>query len=294
MKIKDMEYFLEVYNCGSMTKAAEKLFVSPQGLSNIIKRMESELNVPLFVRTKSGVYNTEYGESFYKRAVNIVSEFNLSCAEVNALKLQNMGYIKLCSAFGVIRHLSPEYILDFSRAYEEIHLDYVEFPDSMVEEYVLNGKADIGLTPNPDPELFNITEIFSSKVYFVAHDKSKFYDRDSISLVEMCEEPIVIESNHFKIHNIICNECSKLGVRPNILFNTSGFSLCHKICSNNKSNTVSLDFIFDDMKYSNIRMIPFKETMKWKVCTITKKSTSVSTAVRYFIDYTIDWSKRLV
>lgn len=292
MNINDMESFLEVYKRGSITKAADKLYVSPQGLSVVIKRMEKELNANLFKRTKNGVLVTEYGQLFYQRAINIVSEYNKTRSEINALKLQNMGYLKVCSAFGIIRHLSPEYILNFSKSHPKIHFDYVEFPDLLVEDYILNGKADIGLTPNPDPRLFNITKIFTTKICFVTHNKSKFYNRKSISLAEMCEEPLVIESNHFKIHGIIDRECSRLGVEPKIMFNTSGFSLCHKMCSNNEGNTVCLDFIFDDMKYHNIRKIPFKENMKWEACCVTKKDVSISKAVREFINYTVDWSKK--
>jgi DNA-binding transcriptional LysR family regulator len=292
MNINDMESFLEVYKSGSITKAADKLYVSPQGLSVVIKRMEKELNANLFKRTKNGVLVTEYGQLFYQRAINIVSEYNKTRSEINALKLQNMGYLKVCSAFGIIRHLSPEYILNFSKSHPKIHFDYVEFPDLLVEDYILNGKADIGLTPNPDPRLFSITKIFTTKICFVTHNKSKFYNRKGISLAEMCEEPLVIESNHFKIHGIIDRECSRLGVEPKIMFNTSGFSLCHKMCSNNEGNTVCLDFIFDDMKYHNIRKIPFKENMKWEACCVTKKDVSISKAVREFINYTVDWSKK--
>ena len=48
MEINQMKYFLEVCNCGSMAKAAEKLHITQQGISIGLRRLESELGCNLF------------------------------------------------------------------------------------------------------------------------------------------------------------------------------------------------------------------------------------------------------
>lgn len=58
MEINQIRYYIEVCNVGSMSKAAEKLHMSQQGLSLAIRRLEAELGCDLFYRKSSGLVLT--------------------------------------------------------------------------------------------------------------------------------------------------------------------------------------------------------------------------------------------
>lgn len=53
MNIRDLDFFIKVYECRSISIASEKLFISAQGLSNIINRLEQELGCSLFNRDRA-------------------------------------------------------------------------------------------------------------------------------------------------------------------------------------------------------------------------------------------------
>lgn len=55
MNIKQCETFLRLVEEGSISKAAQKMFFSKQGLSRAIQSLENELGVQLFLRTSSGI-----------------------------------------------------------------------------------------------------------------------------------------------------------------------------------------------------------------------------------------------
>lgn len=59
-----MKYFLEVCNCGSMAKAAEKLHITQQGISIALRRLESELGCNLFYHKSKGLVLTQFGSAF--------------------------------------------------------------------------------------------------------------------------------------------------------------------------------------------------------------------------------------
>lgn len=59
MNMDEVRYFLTIYKDGSMTQAANELYISPQGLSRSLKRFETKLGVRLFVRTAQGMVPTE-------------------------------------------------------------------------------------------------------------------------------------------------------------------------------------------------------------------------------------------
>jgi DNA-binding transcriptional LysR family regulator len=80
MDIKQMRYFVEICKCKSFSMAADKLFISQQGLSMAILRLEAELNCKLFKRTARGLTLTEHGEFLLPKAKDILRMFDL-CEE---------------------------------------------------------------------------------------------------------------------------------------------------------------------------------------------------------------------
>ena len=61
MQLKQLRYFITVADCGSINKAAEKLFTSQSNVSKVIKAFEKKANVELFNRNSKGVRLTDKG-----------------------------------------------------------------------------------------------------------------------------------------------------------------------------------------------------------------------------------------
>ena len=64
------EIFLTVSETGSISKAADKLYISQPALSQQLKKMEKELEVDLFIRSNKGIDLTEEGKIVYKYFLN--------------------------------------------------------------------------------------------------------------------------------------------------------------------------------------------------------------------------------
>ena len=75
VKIENLKYFLTVARMGSIHKAADALFLSPQNLGTIMKNVEKETETALFVRTPRGVQLTPDGERFLSHAKVIVDSY---------------------------------------------------------------------------------------------------------------------------------------------------------------------------------------------------------------------------
>lgn len=68
-----VQTFLVTADCGSFTKAAEKLYLSPTAVMKQINALETQIETPLFVRTSHGVTLTEAGKSVYKDATYLLA-----------------------------------------------------------------------------------------------------------------------------------------------------------------------------------------------------------------------------
>ena len=74
MNILYIKYAVEIATCGSLNKAAEKLYVGQPNLSRAIKELESSLGVTIFERSTKGMVITPDGEIFLKYAKSILSQ----------------------------------------------------------------------------------------------------------------------------------------------------------------------------------------------------------------------------
>ena len=123
MNIQEMEKFLAVIQSGSITSAAAKLYISPQGLSSLIKKMETELGVILLERKNNGVFPTEYGKLVADRSKGIINQYDEMLNEISDLKRLQNGMIRMVSAYGVLRKMTPEFIFSFHENHLDIKVD---------------------------------------------------------------------------------------------------------------------------------------------------------------------------
>ena len=68
---KDIDYVIAVAECGSISKAAELLYISQPSLSRYLSNLENELGMALFVRTINGTELTEAGNIYVEYAKEI-------------------------------------------------------------------------------------------------------------------------------------------------------------------------------------------------------------------------------
>lgn len=74
MTFQQLSYVVEISKCGSINKAAQKLFLSQSGISTAVRELEEELGIRLFVRSNRGVEFTPDGKEFLSYAVSLLEQ----------------------------------------------------------------------------------------------------------------------------------------------------------------------------------------------------------------------------
>ena len=98
MEIRVLRYFLEAAREGSITRAAQRLFVSQPTMSKQLKELENELGVKLFVRSNYSIRLTEAGMLLRERAADIIELADKTKDEFRSLDEINSGDIYVGSA----------------------------------------------------------------------------------------------------------------------------------------------------------------------------------------------------
>lgn len=88
---QQLNIFLCVADCGSFTKASERLYISSTSVMNQINSLENHLDIQLFQRTPRGVVLTEAGKSIYKDAKRMIALSNEAISNARQLS-QNKQY----------------------------------------------------------------------------------------------------------------------------------------------------------------------------------------------------------
>ncbi len=295
MNTNDLKYFLAIYQEKSFAQAAKNLFLTQQGVGKIIKRLEDELGVSLLVRTPGGIEPTECGDLLEKRARYIIDYIESMEQEFQEIAWNNQGAIRLASAYGVLNSLSADCLWTFKNMYD-IDLRYTEHPDVHVEALVNKGSSNIGFAVQPvDDSRFDKIPLTSHQLYAIVNKENPLSKKTVLTYEDLHGQKLIIENNEFKLHQFIMEQCRQRDIEIDLVFETSGLILCHKMVRQNKGISVTVDYVLNDAQYDNVVAIPFAdEKAVWEPCIILKKGTTLSHNMQTFIQFILQWRDQSV
>ena len=149
MNIQHLKYILEVDTQRHFAKAAQKCFVTQPTLSMMIHKLEDELGVKIFDRSKQPVVPTEAGEAIIKQAKIILQEANKLKLIVDELKGEIKGELKLGIIPTVAPYLLPLFLNSFLKKYPLLKIKIVEFTTEQIIEKLKNHQLDAGILATP-------------------------------------------------------------------------------------------------------------------------------------------------
>ncbi len=143
MNIQQLKFALAVMKTGSITKAAESLYVSQPNLSNSLKDLESEIGITLFRRTRAGVETTSEGIRFILQAQTIIEQFE-DLESLYTRQSQNQVTLRFVST-----RFSPgvQSLIDFINEQKPgtpMNIQYRETSHFNVIDALAKGEADAG------------------------------------------------------------------------------------------------------------------------------------------------------
>ncbi len=147
--IQQLRYFVEAARTHSMAQAARRLYVSPQGLSKGIRRLEENLGRDLFVRGTAGVELTAFGEFFLRRAEKAVDAFALaerSCTDFEASERRTIAVAMPaeCTAdFGGT--LNAAKIRELQQAFPTVAFEFRTEGKETIERQLQNGEIQFAI-----------------------------------------------------------------------------------------------------------------------------------------------------
>ncbi len=167
MTLLSYQVFKTVAEIGSFHKAADILGLTPSAISHAISSMENKLGFSLFIRSKSGITLTNYGEHLlpYVNAVlNSDESLKQAIAEFNGLK---QGTVKIGVFSSVCTNWLPDILDSFKELYPEIKIEVFQGTYDDVSYWIKNGVVDLGFLSVSSAKDIPIEPLYCDPLYCI-------------------------------------------------------------------------------------------------------------------------------
>lgn len=206
----EMEYVYTVYKEGSISKAAEKLFMTQPALSIAIRRVESKLNAMLFDRSQHPLMLTNVGKLYIEKYHEIKLLEKELASQINDVHELQRGELVIGGTHFTLSYVLSPVLSEFSNLYPNITIRLFECGSNQLEALLLNGTIDICLKCDANSPALKPIDFAFRDYLLMAVPKAYIaqYDLPDTGLtLDMVKNDAFIDSDK---HYLNFNELSKL------------------------------------------------------------------------------------
>lgn len=284
MNIRHLKIFITVADCGKMSVAAEKLYISQPSVSQAIKEIEDYYGIKLFERLSKKLYITENGRLLLKYARHIVQSFD----EMEA-HLKNTGEnisLRIGATVTVGTKLLSDIISRFEKNYKDVDTKITINNTNVIENLILNSDLDIGIVEGyVDNKDIIKKPIYKDNMVLVAGRNHKFYDRGAITIEELNGEDMIFREPESGSRQIFDNVLHDNNIEVNVKWNsTNTESIKEGIINGHGVGVLSTLMIQEEVKNGTLHIIDIdKVNISRDICVIYHKNKFISDHLKNFM-----------
>ncbi|KHF38624.1 LysR family transcriptional regulator [Halalkalibacter okhensis] len=294
MDLDSIKSFIVMAEAGSLTEAANRLYLNPSSLTGRIKKIEKELGEPLFVlkgRTltlsPAGKVFLTYAKQFMTMGLDLDNE--ISTSQYTSKKFR-IAATPVISTF-----ILPKLINKFTQKYPDLEMDIYSCKGYEVREHILNDEVDLGIIQSSDfYESINYQHWFSDIDIMVVSGQHPWAERKQIQLEDLITQPLLAFQRHTAIWKNRIKWIKKQGVNPwigmelihietikEILLNQYGYSFIPSSC------------IEKELEDGSLVEVKLANSPQWKRNTffITNIKEKLSPIYSEFIEFSLEETK---
>lgn len=168
VELSDLSVFKAVVESGGISNAASKLNRVPSNVTARIKKLEAELDKPLFIRERNRLRVSPAGEQLFLYAERIL---NLADEAVDRLSQQApSGTLKVGSMEALAASRLSPLLLEYHQKYAGVELEVSTNPTGVLIQQVLSGVVDLALVADPPKdERLEIIPVFREHLVLVSN-----------------------------------------------------------------------------------------------------------------------------
>jgi len=295
LDIRHLEYFSEVAEHLSFTKASQTLHVTQPSISKAVKNLEDELGVPLFYRSSKQLELTDAGKAVLVNARKVLEAFNSLTWELTDIMELKSGEIRIGIPPIVGAAFFSKLISRFKEKYPLVKITLTEVGTKKIKQGVDDGSLDIGLictfpTQNSN---FEIIKVLKDPLMLIVHKDHPLTSKPKVHFSDLENEPFILYRKDFSLYDLIIDECAKNQFQPNIVCESSQKEFLLGMVEGKLGVALLPSKICAGINTTEVTVLPFNESVvNLELGMIWKKNKYLSFAVREFISTSEEYLER--
>ena len=258
MSLTELKFIVAVAQERNFRRAAEKCFVTQPALSLAIKKLEEELNVVIFERSRSDVTMTEIGEKIVEQAEKVLEETARIKQLAEMGKNQLKGTFKLGLIHSIGPYLLPEIIPILRKTAPEMPLEVEENLTANLEMQLKNGVIDAAIIALPfDVAGLQYKTLYDEEFDVVVPATHHWASRKHIKAEELSEEKVLLLNSGHCFSNQITQACPELSRKGEVLQGNSLETIRNMVASNLGITVLPCSATAERYHNPLIKVIPF-------------------------------------
>lgn len=301
MTERELLYVKTVADEQSISKAAQKLFVTQPSLSKCIQKIESKLGTKLFTRTNTGLILTFAGERYYQIATDIMriyNDFEIEVSDINNLK---KGRIILGSTNYLATDVLPVILPIFRQKCPNIEVILIEKNSTELEKALSSGEIDFAIMhtspffDNSNSLNIDFHPLCKDPFLLVTkpdHPLGKYGQKvegseyPEIDITLFAKEPFIMVYPGQRIRQVSEIILQKANINPNIVLTTKSYETARRLACQGLGVTFvpeQYSKIFTGSYQPDYYSIDEKYSPYWTFCVAVQKNAYISKASQMFI-----------
>jgi len=191
-ELRLLRAFVVIAEEGSLTRAAARLHIAQQSLSQQVRMLEAQLGATLLERSSRGVRPTAVGAVLVDEARALLAHADRVTAAVQRAVTGEQGELRVGFLSSVANYMMPPVVRAFRARHPEVALQAREVPIAKLVAGLRNGDLDAGLTRPPLVDDLETEVVFAEPVAAVLPAGHALAGRAELELAELAGEPWVL------------------------------------------------------------------------------------------------------
>ena len=193
MNIKHLGYFVEIVSCGSLSQAAERVYVTQSALSRAVSQLEQQFECRLLERTTKGVVPTPQGYALLQRAQRILQESQAMAEDLKLPGTALRGRVRLAMPMGLRNRLTRPLVQRMRQAYPQLRIEITETTSRGARAALDEGSVDLAvLTESERAGRLSTVPLFTDRLCLVGPGSSALSMGRTVPTAALGTLPLVL------------------------------------------------------------------------------------------------------
>ena len=280
--------FYTVAKCGSLTRAAEELYISQPAISQAIKQLETGLGGQLFVRTHKGMELSDTGgKQIFPIVEQALKLIQLAESKYSELKETATGVIRICASDTVSSKYLLPFVKEYHEKYPEVNVILENCTSAKTIELLKNKKGDIGFInlPADDREIELYGKAMQLHDTFVASEKFSELQQGTVDLKKLQGYPLIMLELTTATRQAIVNFAHSLGIHLHPEIETESWQVMLELAKQGVGiGCIPKEFAKEELEKGTLKEIKTDPSLPTRALGIAlPKNESTTYAVKEFL-----------